>query len=192
MTTASKTLGVSLLLLLFAGCTSTPLGYPDGWSPMQSNSSACPDLAGIYAQVGEATSGCAAGDSCARLSYDLIAGIPGLEDKASVAGTQVQLRQPSPAVLDIIVREGERELGGVSLSAARGDFRCTPHGLALVPRANRVFVVGGSSYREQRTFNRASDGSLVMLREALAGGEGVTVPFGEHSRYWVRWPQGGR
>lgn len=186
-----KTLRASLALLL-AGCASVPLGYPDGWPPMQPQSRACPDLAGTYAQVGEAAPGCASGDSCARLSFDLVAGIPGVEDKASVAGTQVQLRQPEAAVLEISVREGERQLGGVSLSAARGEFRCTPHGLVLVPRGGRVLVVGGSPYREQRTFNRASDGSLVMLREALGGGEGLALPFGEHGRYWVRWPQAGR
>lgn len=193
MTTASKTLGVSLLLLLFAGCTSTPLGYPDAWPPMQAvQPNACPDLAGTYGQVGEATPGCPAGDSCARLSFDLLAGIPGVEDRASVAGTQVQLHLPDPSALEISVREGERQLGGVSLSAARGEFRCTPHGLVLVPREGRVLVVGGSAYREQRTFNRASDGSLVMLREALGAGEGLTLPFGEHGRYWVRWPRNGR
>ena len=184
-----KAPGLLFSLLLFAGCASVPLGYPDGWPPMQPHSNACPDLAGSYSQVGETTSGCAAGDSCARLSYDLVAGIPGLEDKASVAGTEVQLRQPSAAALDVSVREGERALGGVSLSAGRGEFRCTPHGLTLVPRAVRVLVVGGSAYREQRTFNRASDGSLVMLRQALAGGDGLALPFGERSRYWVRWPQ---
>jgi len=186
-----KAFGTSLLILSLAGCASAPVGYPDGWPPLKAQPSACPDLAGTYAQVGETTPGCAAGDSCARLSYDLIAGIPGLEDKASVAGTQVRLRQPEPGVLEISVREGERELGGATLSAARGDFRCTPHGLALVPRAGRVFVVGGAAYREQRTFHRASDGSLVMLREALAGGEGLALPFGEQGRYWVRWPGNG-
>ena len=184
-----KRLGLSVFVLVITGCTSVPLGYPDGWPPMQRHTDACPDLAGRYSQVGETTSGCAAGDSCARLSYDLVAGIPGLQDKASVAGTEVQLRQPSAAALDVSVREGERALDSVSLSAGRGEFRCTPHGLTLVPRDGRVFIVGGSAYREQRTFNRASDGSLVMLREALAGGDGLALPFGERSRYWVRWPQ---
>jgi len=188
-----KAIGASFVLLLFAGCTSVPLGYPGGWPPLRSaESNACLDLAGIYAQAGDATAGCAAGGSCTRLPYDLFAGIPGLEDKAALAGAEVELRQPSSAVLDVTVREGGRELGGGSLSAARGDFRCTPHGLALAPRGGRVLVVGGAAYREERTFNRARDGSLVMSREALGSGQGLALPFGEHARYWVRWPQAGR
>ena len=184
-----KTPGASLLALSLAGCMSVPLSYPDDWTPIvpPPASGACPALAGTYADVGEATSGCVAGQACARLSFGLFAAMIGFEDRASLAGAQVELRQPAPGLLEAIVRDGGREVTRGVLSAAKGDFECTRRGLTLRARGGRMVVAGGSQVPEQRTFNRARDGALVMSREAIGSGQGVVVPVGEPARYWVRW-----
>ena len=174
------------LLPLLAGC-SVRLAYPDAWPPLQASAGECPALAGTYAELGETTSACAAGEPCARLPFELFSAVTGSEEKASLAGTRVEVRQPSAGLLEIVVLDGAGERGRGSLSAARGEFSCTPRGLAVIPRGGRAFVIGGARIFEERTFNRARDGSLVMLREALGSDEGAEVPVVPHARYWVRW-----
>jgi hypothetical protein len=182
--------------LLLAGCMSVPLGYPDDWTPLQAapESGACPALAGAYAEPGDTPSGCAAASPCARLSFGLFAGMAGLQGEAALSASEVEIRQPAPEALEIIVRDGGRERARKMLSAAKGDFRCTRRGLTLVARGGRTLVAGGAPIHEERTFNRAQDGALVMLREAVGSDQHVVVPVGLEARYWVRWvpaaPQG--
>ena len=67
-----------MILLLLAGCTSVPLGYPDAWPPMQRvEANECPDLGGTYSEVGETSPGCKAGLRLAEL------GVAGLLAKCS-------------------------------------------------------------------------------------------------------------
>lgn len=202
-------LAFPLLLLTLSGCiiSATMQKYPRGWAPLEiaGPEGRCPQLAGVYAEWGEAPNGCHSGEeACRSLSYNLLGDNIGYKefwDKNATPrfpiGTHVELRQPADDRLEIIrwrIEDGkEQVVGRKTLKSEKGDFTCGVDGLKLRTRAVYLFL-GVSNLLGDigRDFNVSNDGSLVMRSRLSYIGHHTIIPGAHSFGIWIRWPASGR
>lgn len=189
--------------LALASCVQT-FEYPTAWAPkLQPSGQACPLIAGVYREYGEEgpaprvyLSGKWIGES---LTYNLLSKELRYTDRLSRDvehlirnATHVEIVQPGPDVLKVIVWSGEGTdqsmLWVEILSMDKGDFSCGPNGLELRSRTDWLIVVISNMFAsESRTFNRSEDGSVVAKIGERRFGNHTFLPFVIVSDYWIRW-----
>ncbi len=185
--------------------------YPDSWrniEPVKANGR-CPDVSGRYVETGTTSKlGCHPHqEKCVRLSYDLLSGDTGYSevwDKSltpdfSAGTTSVELMQQGDQSIEVVlwtsgatdgtfVARG-RVIRRDRLNLDDGDYSCGAEGLTL--RTRYIYFLFGISNLvgfEDRSFNRAEDGALVMKSEETIIAHHTFVPFGGSRTVWVRWP----
>ena len=192
--------------LALVSCVRT-FEYPAGWARPEVGHSdqACPMIAGAYkdyAKLGPGAYFVGRYSVRGSLIYNLLSkedhpwrrrapiarDVQHLIDRA----THVEIVQPAPDILQVIIWSGEgndqSRLWLEVLSMAKGDFSCGPDGLRLRSRTDWLFVGIINFFAwESRTFNRSEDGSLLMKIGDRSFGNLVFVPLGLVFDYWIRW-----
>lgn len=191
-------------LLVVTGCSSVE-PYPTAWAPTAPViGGACPDLRGTWNNIGtkygQAVRNCGAPKgiglhlpaACTSLVYNLMGPVgwwPARPDIPSDAflGHLTIIEQPSPDQLDIVTDQAIDKNGTtrLSLRASKGDFSCGAEGLTL--RSKSGVSTLESVDTEKRSFNIASDGTLVMKVISATRGLLYVVPMGWSQQGWVKW-----
>lgn len=185
-----------LAFLLLSSCLSwdSKNPYPDNWaSPEQSQGGSCPNISGVYFDKGEYEA-TASGRPCGRvgsrdcesLTYALTYGA-NIFTSRRVWPTRVQIEQPAPDVVEIhdIAKSDEKKQ---MLLLSNGDFTCDSDGLRLSDKTTvAVLLFTNLIKNETRTFNRASDGSLIMNSKWRTTGHHTIMPVSMKEEGWVRW-----
>lgn len=73
------------------------------------------------------------------------------------------------------------------LSREAGDFECDGDGIIVRNLEGRFWLISADTAQLTRTFNRCTDGSIVMKDEVKMGGWHAFVPLIHHHISWVKW-----
>jgi hypothetical protein len=174
---------IALLLNACVGSVTNTINVnprPEEWAPAEkmSLSAICPDLSGVYEDWAEDC-----GASHCQLLNDLL-----FRTDYPVANS-VEIRVLSDGSLKITGKWHGAETE-IVLSRRHRDFECVPEGL-IVTGGDGSFFAGWTSGRlvnETRTFNRCSDGSLVMQVERTSQGNFYPLHlYHTHEIVWARW-----
>lgn len=200
-----KVLASICSVFLLSSCVnlSVPDPYPAHWTPPQNISkfNGCPKIDGLYLDHGELTirawnRDCASGwdgtayrGECHSLAYNLLYP-PHLTGKFDVridkpGVTQVELRQPSPELLEVITWPGGENH---TLSAVDGAFSCDDSGLRLRDGSSFFAALLWNRFTtETRAFNFTEDGYLIMKVESRSVGNSTFFPIEMNDDGWARW-----
>lgn len=187
------------LPLALASCVWRTSEYPAGWARPEVGHSdqTCPIIAGVYkddAEPGPEAYFSGRNSDHGSLIYNLLSKAPVSRDVQHLMDrvTHVEIVQPTPDMLQVIVWSGEGNervmLWVEVLSMDKGDFSCGPDGLQLRSLTD-WFITGVSNYFGwvSRTFNRSEDGSLVLKIRGRVFGNTAFLPLGGVSDSWIRW-----
>ena len=219
-TSITRTAGLGLLLctatLLCSGCINrtSKATYPEGWSPANAvPDTACPRLAGRYANAGEVAPG-AKEFSCGRHGpyRGEWCGETALSQNIGnlASGDWVELRQPDADTLIIV--SSDPTVAVKELHHKKGDFSCSDKGLERQLHASamsrgdnadktsvgedtlnatttmfNVLMASGGVRTLTRRFSLAADGSLVMTVSQSEAGALLLIPYHLHDETFVRW-----
>jgi hypothetical protein len=208
---------IALLGLASAGCVSTSsMPYPKDWSPSSAiEKSQCPKIAGRYVNVGEIAHGTNPRLFQTGYRYRYLAdwrSNPMLSDNIAGGGSGewVELRQPDTDTL--IMVSSDAAVAVRELHRSNGDFSCSTRGLERQLHAGLTSVGDNSDHTSvaltgingmemayaaalgtggmrtlTRSFNLASDGSLVMRVSQSETGLLLLVPYHQKNETFVRW-----
>ena len=173
------------IVLLLNACATTTTNInsrPDDWASAEVAPplATCPDISGVYEDNVE---------DCVD-SYCLLLNAFLFRIDYPFA-ERVEIRLLSDETLKIIGKWSGAETK-IVLSRHNGDFECGPDGL-FVTGGDGSFFAGWAALgivNETRTFNRCSDGSLVMKLDRKMHGNihpYPIAPFSTHEVNWARW-----
>jgi len=173
---------VGLLLNACATTTTNINPRPEDWAPAEEIplTAACPDISGVYEDWAK---DCGA-SHCQLLNVFLFRTDYPLAERVEIAQLHDERLK--------IIGKWSGAKTEIVLSRRNGDFECGPEGL-VVTGGDGSFYAGWAAYgavNETRSFNRCSDGSLVMKVVRMAHGNMhlyPILPFSTHEVVWARW-----
>ena len=190
---------ILLSLLTLTSCTTGggKVPYPYYWAAINGADvgKICPNVEGVYQDTGEYQKLFKGGRPCEKadcrsLAYNLL-----FEASKSLwlsapkrdQVDRVQVRQPTPDVLEVITSPGGKIH---TLSKTKGDFTCEADGIRL--RETTTFmsaIISNATMTETRIFHVAKDKSLVMKAMWHSVGHHTVLPFSSTAEGWIRWPR---
>jgi hypothetical protein len=194
---AGKTgLGITLAAavgLFLAGCIGSKMVYPEDWAPLTiTGRSTCHNITGKYRAISEPLSyynrpctNVGEGWYCRSLPESLI----GMK-KLVTEDTWVEIKGINGTELRIIVGTKGAIQDKITLGAAANQFECGEDG--VVVKIESKFMAGdgaiGINTGFEKSFRKATDGSLVM-KETTSGGGVIflVMPVAGSSTQWWKW-----
>lgn len=187
--------GITLLVLLFAGCSPIPLP-PKGLPPLAAPGvpvEVCTGIAGHYRDAGSAISGSGASLGSASLTRILHM------NKSSVAADLVVLRGPHNDVLEVesfmrktsvallkkqLIKEPHEKNRPLGYACIDGfvPFHIESHSGSLAP-VPVAWLAGHELWLRQ-----AADGSLIVVDIQSGGGVAGVIPWGSSENTWYCFP----
>ena len=191
--------------------------YPSDWAVRKTGlPSDCPEIAGVYENIGEHTSAPAfecqkssnsrykddrniQSDDCKLLGYNLLVKKFSSESQGSPKrylirdATHVQITQSDNSLLVVLwgknYKDEAVELESQMLSRKTGDYTCASGTLTIAGYSRVVFLIAaGALVTSNRTFSKGEDGALVVNLESHGIGYWMAVPLRiDPTNTWVRW-----
>jgi hypothetical protein len=165
--------------LLLNACGFTNVNpRPSDWAPAEEipAEGACPNISGVY----EDSAASCDGSHCHLLNVFLFRTDYPLAER-------VEITLLSDDTLKIVGGWSGVETE-IVLSRSDGDFKCGQEGLTVTSTEDSYFALLSAGYFiEKRTFNRGTDGSLIMRVEHERVGYLGLVPMSVQAVLWARW-----